>query len=466
MKMVESNEPPYHTSLQNLTVLQHNCWVRNLVFLTLFSLIRNRNVSFVCLQDPLLFQGDPLRAPGYQCFSSHVSGQKKRVATYVNCFLTACFNYLCVSPIADVLHLLMSRNDGGKVVGENERLSLINTYNRQVDGNNTVSPTNLFTDNTNPSLIVGDLSVHTMYTDPERDMSTAERRKGAHYIRVARLHGYAILNKPGIYTTTPDDNTTRPSVIDYTLANNQLPEFVKTWRTNIPHTGSDHRAIITTISWTTFTPTRPSPNWNRITWKTGGEANTVIEDELKVLMGNESEGRNCTLFKGTKEGDPENAVEDFEHNLSLLIHTIKKYPPIKRPCKGSKLWWSPELTQLRKDFTVKTRKAMEDPRGMDNANQAKSKYQKEVKRAKATHRRPFLENAKKNDLWTTHQFTKKRLGSTVPGGHNYLSAALLNLAIMQHFFPQNPNPVDMEPPRYIELEEKDTVDASEVAQAL
>jgi len=297
-------------------------------------------------------------------------------------------------------------------------------------------------------------------------MLTAERRKGEHYFCVAGLHGYAILNEPGIYTRTPDNNTTRPSVIDYSLANNQLAEFVKTWRTNFPHTGSDHLAIITTISSTTFTPMRPSPDWNRITWKTGGEANAVIEDELKALMGNEGEDRNNTLFKWTKEEDPENAIVDFEHNLSLLIPTIKKHAPVKRPCKWSKSWWTPELTQLRKDFTVKTRKAKEDPRVTDDAKQAKKKYQNEVKKAKATHWRTFLENAKKNDMWTAHQFTKKRLGSTVPGGHNYPSAASLNLAIMQHFFLQNPNPVDMEPPRYVELEEKDAVDASEVAQAL
>jgi len=183
-------------------------------------------------------------------------------------------------------------------------------------------------------------------------------------------------------------------------------------------------------------------------------------------MGNESEGRNSTLFKWTKEGDLENAIEDFEYNLSLLIHTMKKYVPIKRPCKWSKSWWIPELTQLRKDFTVKTRKALEDPGGMDDAKQAKRKYHNEVKRAKAIHWRTFVEKVKKNDVWTAHQFTEKRLGSTVPSGHNYASAASLNLPIMQHCFPQNPNPVDMELPRYIELVEQDTVDASEVVQAL
>jgi len=308
------------------------------VFLTLFSLIRNTNVSFVCLQDPPLFQGDPLRALGYQCFSSNIISQKKRVATYVTCFLTESFNYLCVSPAANVLHLLMSRNDGGKVVGGHERFSLINTYNRQVDGNNTVLPADWFPNNRNSSLIVGDLNVHTMYMDQERDMSTTKRRKGEHYFQIAGLHGYAILNEPGIYTRTPDNKTKWLSVIHDTLANNLLAEFVNRWRTNIPHTGSDHRPIITTISSTIFTPTRPSPDWNHITWRIGREAKEVIVDELKVLMGNDGEGRNSTIFKWTKEGDSEDSIEDFEHNLSPLIHIIKKHALIKRPFKWSKSW--------------------------------------------------------------------------------------------------------------------------------
>jgi len=121
----------------------------------------------------------------------------------------------------------------------------------------------------------------------------------------------------------------------------------------------------------------------------------VIEDELKVLMGNEGEGRNSTVFKWTKEGDSENAIEDFEHNISLLIHTIKKHAPIKRPCKWSKSWWTPKLIQLRKDFTVKTRKAKEDPGGVGDARQAKKKYQNEIKKASQLTGGPFWKMRRK-----------------------------------------------------------------------
>jgi len=139
------------------------------VFLTLFSLIRNRNVSFVCLQDPPLFQGSPLRAPGFQCYVSNIFGFKKRVATYVNLSLAKDFNYLCFSPTVDVLRLVLSRNDRRPVLGGFDSFALNNTYNRQMDGVNIVKATDLFTDDSHPSLVVGDLNLYTLDTELTRN---------------------------------------------------------------------------------------------------------------------------------------------------------------------------------------------------------------------------------------------------------------------------------------------------------
>ena len=37
-------------------------------------------------------------------------------------------------------------------------------------------------------------------------------------------------------------------------------------------------------------------------------------------------------FRETKKEETQLALENFEYNLSLLIHAVKKQPPIKRPC--------------------------------------------------------------------------------------------------------------------------------------
>jgi hypothetical protein len=97
---------------------------------------------------------------------------------------------------------------------------------------------------------VEDLNFYNLYTDPERDISSQERRCEEHFFRVASLRGYAILNEPGIYTRIPETTGHRPSIIDYTLADPHCQKFVKSWKANRPSTGSDHIAIKTEIQTT------------------------------------------------------------------------------------------------------------------------------------------------------------------------------------------------------------------------
>ena len=92
------------------------------------------------------------------------------MARYVNLSLAKYFNYLYFSPSFDVLRLVLSRNDRRPVLERYESFSLINTYNRQVDSVNTVKAADLFTNDSHPSLVVEDLDIHTLYTDPTRNM--------------------------------------------------------------------------------------------------------------------------------------------------------------------------------------------------------------------------------------------------------------------------------------------------------
>jgi len=138
MTMIESQNSDGQAPLHCFSIVQHNCRGRNLVFFILFSLIRNWNVSFVSLQGPPLFQGSLLRALGFQFYVSNIFGFKKRIATYVNLSLAKDFDYLSFSPTVDVLRLVLSRNDGRPVLRRFDSFSLINTYNRPVDGVSTV----------------------------------------------------------------------------------------------------------------------------------------------------------------------------------------------------------------------------------------------------------------------------------------------------------------------------------------
>jgi len=61
------------------------------------------DISFVCVQDPPLFNGQPLRAPSYECIS--LNANKVRVCTYVSLKLLLDISFVVVSTNQDILYL-------------------------------------------------------------------------------------------------------------------------------------------------------------------------------------------------------------------------------------------------------------------------------------------------------------------------------------------------------------------------
>ena len=68
-------------------------------------------------------------------------------------------------------------------------------------------------------------------------------------------------------------------------------------------------------------------------------------------------------------------------------------------------------------------------------------------------------------MWTAHQFTKVRYPTRVPGGHSNIPEETSQL-IMQHFFPENPEPVSTRPPAWQHLTDDERVTMEEVSGAL
>ena len=146
-----------------LNFVQHNCRGSNDVFLTLFHVVKGFNVSFICVQDPPLYAGCPLRAPGYECIFRN--DPKVRVATNVSLRVLVGVSFVVIPTSEDVLYLRVF-GKGGCLVGRSIFFGLINVYNRQVEGSSSVDPKMVFAETREPTLVVGDLNVHTAFTDP------------------------------------------------------------------------------------------------------------------------------------------------------------------------------------------------------------------------------------------------------------------------------------------------------------
>src|SRR5437879_2078614 len=123
-------------------------------------------------------------------------------------------------------------------------------------------------------------------------------------------------------------------------------------------TSSDHIVIFTEVDSEEVEIARPSPDWGKIVWRTEkGELNPLIEAALKEYM------EEPTGYVPITEADE--AVDNFQTSLNRLIHLVRSWAPMKRPTKGSKAWWTLEITELRRIYTSAARRARRDGTGVE-----------------------------------------------------------------------------------------------------
>ena len=317
------------TKRVKIKIAQHNCRGSNDVFITLFHIVKNFDISFVCVQDPPLYNGEPLRAPGYECVFQKT--RKVRACTYVSLRVLLEVSFVIFPCVEDVLFLRVFAKEG-RLLGQSRSIGIANVYNRQGADGHSAPAESIFPETPEPTLVVGDLNIHTSLTDPMRVLSSSERRTGEAYMRTAALHSYTILNTPGIYTRFPDNpNLHRPSTIDYTLANASMFTKVNRWRDITQRTGSDHIVIVTEIDSEEVELARPAPDWEKIKWRTDkGEPNPDIKAALDDYYGEEW---GYVPIENAAE-----AEENFQESLRRLIHLARSWAPIKRPSLWSKAW--------------------------------------------------------------------------------------------------------------------------------
>jgi len=118
---------------------------------------------------------------------------------------------------------------------------------------------------------------------------------------------------------------------------------------------------------------------------------------------------------------------------------------MKRLTRWSKGWWTQELTELRKVYTAGARRTRCDGTGVNERDKAKRTYKKALFGEKKNYWDAFLASAKKNDVWTAHQFTKVRVPNRVPGDQNS-TPENTEQTIMSDFFPPGDNPADVHRP--------------------
>ena len=133
-----------------------------------------------------MYNGQPLRAPGYKCISFITS--KVRVCTYVTFRVLLDISFVVVPKDQDIQYKRVFAKKAF-LLHNNRFFGIINTYVRQAEGGHTVTAKDLFIERNEPTLVVRDLNIHTAYTNPVRSREPGDRRSGDHYIRLVALQG-------------------------------------------------------------------------------------------------------------------------------------------------------------------------------------------------------------------------------------------------------------------------------------
>lgn len=278
-----------------------------------------------------------MRAPGYIC-SSLPASKKIRVSTYVRKDFTELVSFRVLNFSFDSLLVISFEAISFCLVRGWKEFILTNVYNTPSREGMVVAPERLFHDFDCLSFVCGDFNVHTIYTDPLKEINPGERRLGELFFRVATVKKHTIINEPGIHTRFPNRDDHRPSCIDYTLANNKLLHFVDDWNHTLDSTGSDHIAIITTINSREIRTARPAPDWEEIQWY-DSEGKTVehLANPLTALALTQEcheSMRNLPGFGRTTSA--QEADEVFTQNFNTLVAIVRNTAPMKRPTRWLK----------------------------------------------------------------------------------------------------------------------------------
>ena len=239
----------------------------------------------------------------------------------------------------------------------------------------SVSPVDLFPQHDYPTLVLGDLNIHHSASDPSRFLSNYDQFISSPYFERASAQLVSLLNTAGGYTRFPFTSNHRPAVLDLSFANTTLLPFFSSWNPSLPPTSSDHAALTIILS----TPLLKGPpkglNWKYTDWN-------LISSLLADL----------TFLASPALPTPHSLDLWFDDCLAKIRHLITSNTPTKFPSSYSKLWWTPELTQLQHIHHHTSRLMRKNQTSPALARVARNAYFKAIQSAKRVHWSQFLAN--------------------------------------------------------------------------
>src|SRR3978361_2070006 len=183
-------ERPYNTvssrpcTQNSLNIYQHNCCGSNPVFISFFSIIKSKNPDIIAVQDPFLWNGKPLSAPGFTLIYEN-SFAKPKVTTYICNNLLKHAEYISAPPSSPYIQTITIHLPNNPIV-------IRNLYNTPWNANK-IETHNIFVNSHIPTIVLGDFNLHSPSSDPLRVFNRREIWTSTPYFDHAADTGYDLL---------------------------------------------------------------------------------------------------------------------------------------------------------------------------------------------------------------------------------------------------------------------------------
>jgi len=184
-----------------------------------------------------------------------------------------------------------------------------------------------------PHRVLVDFNLQHPLADPCCSLCEREFIISTRYFNAAFDVPYHLLNTSRVYTRFPFDTISRPSVLDLAFANTALSPLVSSWDTPLPSTGSDHVPCVITLKPPAIMLPPPTPHWVLLDLDAVGKALDTF-----------------TTLPCPARPTPSSVSRWFDISSTGLTSLLTSHAPSKRPCPGSKPWWSPLLSSLRSEY--------------------------------------------------------------------------------------------------------------------
>ncbi len=385
------------TITQEIKILQHNCARSTHTMTSCLEYDLEKKINIICMQESWieLNQITIFHSTYHRIMLEQEQNEnhKQKVMTFVSKtfrFSITSRTDLCSNTDIQILNILKTNI---------ENFTILNVYNEKSQKSNsdeyTIERKLTSIELTKNSIICDDFNAHHQWWN-SRITSLIRANSLIEWLNKFNCE---LINISDEYTFTRE---TSNSVIDLTFATFELASKIVNWSiNNDAETDSDHEVIEFAInvehiksvnnSMTESFNTQKA-NWNKFSQYFKNN-HASIKNRMIQLMNN---------FVS------KNLNEDAELLRDHIIETSNQSIFKRRSCENSKVWWTNELTEFRKNLarSKRTYKSSRTEENLSIFKKNRNEYFQAIKSAKKQFWSNFLNNAVEKEIFQAYKFIK------------------------------------------------------------